>query len=42
MRSGSSPNAGQAGKLPGVVPVRIAFFRGPDGELVELFENALT
>ncbi|MEM1097452.1 MAG: VOC family protein [Planctomycetota bacterium] len=30
------------GDLPAVVPVRIAFFRGPNGELVELFENALT
>ncbi len=35
-------NTNAACGLPGVVPVRIAFFRGPDGELVELFENALT
>ncbi|MEM1444694.1 MAG: VOC family protein [Planctomycetota bacterium] len=35
-------NTHAAGGLPAVVPVRIAFFRGPDGELVELFENALT
>jgi len=27
---------------PGPVPVRLAFFRGPDGEVIELFENALT
>ncbi len=27
---------------PTPVPVRIAFFRGPDGEMVEFFENALT
>jgi len=27
---------------PTPVPVRIAFFRGPEGELVELFENELT
>lgn len=26
----------------GVHPVHIAFFKGPDGELVELFENELT
>ncbi|MEM7576671.1 MAG: VOC family protein [Planctomycetota bacterium] len=38
----TDPAAGQPGALPRVVPVRIAFFRGPDGELVELFENALT
>lgn len=25
----------------GPVPVRIAFFKGPDGEIVELFENAI-
>lgn len=25
----------------GPVPVRIAFFKGPDGEIVELFENAV-
>lgn len=25
----------------GPVPVRIAFFRGPDGEVVELFENTI-
>lgn len=25
----------------GQVPVRIAFFKGPSGEIVELFENAL-
>jgi glyoxylase I family protein len=23
----------------GVVPVRIAFFKGPDGEVIELFQN---
>ncbi len=23
----------------GIVPVRIAFFKGPDGEVVELFQN---
>lgn len=28
--------------LPGEVPVRIAFVNGPDGELIELFENELT
>lgn len=27
---------------PHPVPVRIAFFKGPDGEVIELFENALT
>ncbi len=26
----------------GKVPVRIAFFKGPDGELIELFQNAMT
>ncbi len=26
----------------GVVPVRLAFFKGPDGEIVELFRNDLT
>ena len=26
----------------GIVPVRIAFFKGPDGELIELFQNELT
>ena len=26
----------------GVVPIRIAFFKGPDGEVVELFQNELT
>ena len=35
-------NTNAASGLPGVVPVRIAFFRGPDGELVELFQNELT
>ncbi|MEO7934140.1 MAG: VOC family protein [Chthoniobacterales bacterium] len=25
----------------GPVPVKIAFFKGPDGEIVELFENAV-
>ncbi len=25
----------------GPVPVRIAFFKGPDGEIIELFENAI-
>ncbi len=25
----------------GPVPVRIAFFKGPDGEVIELFENAI-
>lgn len=25
----------------GPVPVKISFFRGPDGEIVELFENAV-
>ncbi len=30
------------GGLPGTVPVRISFFRGPDGELIELFQNELT
>lgn len=24
------------------VPIRIAFFKGPDGELIELFQNELT
>lgn len=27
---------------PGPTPVRIAFFKGPDGEVVELFQNTLT
>lgn len=27
---------------PGEVPVRIAFFKGPDGEVIELFQNELT
>ncbi|MCX5658204.1 MAG: VOC family protein [Planctomycetota bacterium] len=27
---------------PGPTPVRIAFFKGPDGEVVELFQNELT
>ncbi len=27
---------------PATVPVHIAFFTGPDGEVVELFENTLT
>lgn len=26
----------------GVVPVKIAFFKGPTGEIIELFENAVT
>jgi glyoxylase I family protein len=26
----------------GVVPVKIAFFKGPTGEIIELFENELT
>jgi hypothetical protein len=34
--------AGEPGHLPGVVPVRIAFFRGPDEELVEFFANEHT
>lgn len=38
----TDPAAETPGHLPGVVPVRIAFFRGPDGELIELFQNALT
>lgn len=35
-------NTHAEGDLPATVPVRIAFFRGPDGELIELFENELT
>lgn len=27
---------------PGPTPVRIAFFKGPDGEVVEFFQNELT
>lgn len=27
---------------PGPTPVRIAFFKGPDGEIVELFQNEST
>jgi glyoxylase I family protein len=27
---------------PGPTPIRIAFFKGPDGEIVELFQNELT
>lgn len=27
---------------PGPTPVRIAFFKGPDGEVVELFQNQTT
>jgi glyoxylase I family protein len=27
---------------PGPTPVRIAFFKGPDGEVVEFFQNTLT
>ncbi|MEM8783750.1 MAG: VOC family protein [Planctomycetota bacterium] len=38
----TEPDADQEGCLPAVVPVRIAFFRGPDGEHVELFQNELT
>ena len=25
----------------GPIPVRIAFFKGPDGEVIELFENTI-
>jgi len=25
----------------GPVPVRIAFFKGPDGEVIELFQNSI-
>lgn len=35
-------NTCKQGGLPGTVPVRIAFFRGPDGEHIELFENTLS
>lgn len=38
----ADPAAGTESHLPGVVPVRIAFFRGPDGEHIELFQNELT
>lgn len=31
-----------ATKGPNPVPVRICFFKGPDGELIELFKNELT
>jgi glyoxylase I family protein len=27
---------------PGPTPIRIAFFKGPDGELIEFFENEAT
>jgi hypothetical protein len=27
---------------PGKVPVRIAFVKGPDGEVIEFFQNDLT
>ena len=27
---------------PGPTPVRIAFFKGPDGEVIELFQNEVT
>lgn len=30
------------GVTPGPVPVRLAFFKGPDGEIIELFKNELT
>ena len=29
-------------KGPNPLPIRIAFFKGPDGEVVEFFENELT
>jgi len=25
----------------GPLPVRIAFFKGPDGEIIELFQNSI-
>jgi len=27
---------------PGPTPIRLAFFKGPDGEIIELFQNELT
>lgn len=30
------------GETPGPIPVRLAFFKGPDGEVIELFANELT
>ena len=39
-RSVDIPNT-QAG-VPSALPIRIAFFLGPDGEVVELFQNAAT
>ncbi|HEY8965666.1 MAG TPA: VOC family protein [Candidatus Methylacidiphilales bacterium] len=35
-------NTSKAGGLPLVVPVRISFFRGLGGEIVEFFQNELT
>ena len=32
----------QLPSTPGPTPIRIAFFKGPDGELIEFFENELT
>ncbi|NBC11724.1 MAG: VOC family protein [Planctomycetes bacterium] len=34
------PNTCEA--RPSLLPVRIAFFQGPDGEVIELFQNELT
>ncbi len=36
------PKDVQLGDNPGPVPVRLAFFKGPDGEVIELFHNELT
>ena len=34
--------ANTAAGQPTPVPIRIAFFKGPDGEVIELFQNELT
>lgn len=36
------PNTHTDEDMPAGIPVKIAFFRGPCGEHIELFENALT
>ena len=36
------PKSVDISSRPGPTPVRIAFFKGPDGEVVELFQNETT
>jgi glyoxylase I family protein len=38
----SEPKTVEIPSTPGPTPVRIAFFKGPDGELLELMQNELT